>query len=94
MICLGWCSEAGALAQSYNIAWNAKIVTELQQSTYLSRGAGYGLSCFAYLCASLSAIGMALYISPDIASEFEKRILASQFYVDPLPEAERKREDP
>jgi hypothetical protein len=37
---------------------------------------------------------MALYISPDIASEFEKRILASQFYVDPLPEAERKREEP
>lgn len=77
------------MAQVQNIAWNAKVVTELQQTTYLSIGAGFGFSCFSYLMASLSAIGMALYISPDIASEFEKRILVAQFMVDPAPEEGR-----
>jgi len=83
MVCLGWCSEAGASAQVQNIAYNGVNVSDLNVSVYLSLGAGYGFACFAYLMASLSAIGIALYISPDIASEYEKRILVTQFLVDP-----------
>jgi len=64
-------------------------VSELNTSVYLSLGAGYGFACFAYLMASLSAIGIALYISPDIASEFEKRILVTQFLVDPSIDTRR-----
>jgi len=83
MVCLGWCSEAGANAQVQNIAYNGLDVSELNISVYMSLGAGFGFACFAYLMASLSAIGIALYISPDIASEYEKRILVTQFLVDP-----------
>lgn len=83
MVCLGWCSEAGANAQVQNIAYNGLNVSELNYSVYMSLGAGFGFACFAYLMASLSAICIALYISPDIASEYEKRILVTQFLVDP-----------
>lgn len=83
MICLGWCAESGALAQVQNISYNGGVVTPLMQGVYLSRGSGYGFGCFAYLMGCLFAISMAIYVSPDVASEFEKRILATQFLVDP-----------
>jgi hypothetical protein len=90
MVMLGWCAETGSMAQVKNIAFNSRGVNEMNQEIYLSQGAGYGFACFAYLMGSLSAISIAVYISPDIASEYEKRILATQFYVDPVPESERE----
>ncbi len=89
MVLLGWTAEAGAMAQVKNIGFNSLGVTEMDQEIYLSQGAGYGWACFCYLMGSLSAITIAIYISPDIASEYEKRILTTQFYVDPHADVER-----
>ncbi len=80
---LGWCAEAGALAQVQNIAYNAKDATTINQAVYAAKGSGYGFACFTYLMGSIAGITIALYVSPDIASENEKKILVSHFNVDP-----------
>jgi hypothetical protein len=92
MVLLGWCAEAGAMAQVSNIAYNARFAAEIEKEINLSQGSGYGFACFCYLMASLSSIVMAIYISPDIASEYEKRILTSAFLVDPASDHERYHE--
>ena len=89
MACLGWCTEAGANAQVQNIGYNSINVSELNSTVYASMGSGYGFACFAYLMACLTAIGIAIYISPDVASEYEKRILTTQFLVDPSIDQKR-----
>ncbi len=89
MVLLGWVSESGSMAQVKNIAYNSLGATEMEQEISLSQGSGYGFACFCYLMGSISAIGMAIYISPDIASEYEKQILSTQFFVDPAAEEDR-----
>ena len=77
MMFLGFVAESGALATVNNLSYASGEASMEAKSVYARRGSGYGFSCFVYMCASLIGIAMAIYISPDVGSEMEKRILTN-----------------
>ena len=77
MMFMGFTAEAGSLATVNNLSYASSSATTEAKAVYSRRGSGYGFSCFVYLMASLVGIAMAVYISPDTASENEKRILTN-----------------
>ena len=77
MMSLGWCSSTGAQAQIFNLYYGISGVTDDQKSMFKQMSSGDGFACFAWLCAAIISFAVALFISPLVASEFEKRILAS-----------------
>ena len=72
MMFLGFCSEAGARAQYYNIASNAKGSTQDMKTIAYRKASGYGFACFCYIVAALLSIGIAIYVSPDVSSKNER----------------------
>lgn len=81
MMFMGFVAESGSLAAVNNLSYSSVDASSEAKSVYARRGSGYGFSCFVYLVASLVGIAMAVYISPDTASENEKRILTNPINV-------------
>lgn len=74
---LGFCSSSGAEAQVSNILAAKTEIPQFYRDMMKNEGGGYGFACFAYLAGFFVAFGMALYISPLLGSENEKRMLST-----------------
>lgn len=77
MMLLGFCAAAGAEAQVDNLLYKNNDVPNFYKEMMRAEGGGQGFACFAYLVGFFIAFAMALYVSPLLGSENEKRMLSA-----------------
>lgn len=87
MMLLGFCAAAGAEAQVDNLLYTSNGVPQFYKDMMRAEGGGQGFACFAYLMGFFIAFAMALYVSPLLGSENEKRMLSSPSNVETAPTA-------
>jgi len=79
MMLLGFGSAAGAEARVDLLLAGStgKGIPQFYLDMMQSEGGSQGFACFAYIVGFFLSIGMALYISPLLGSENEKRMLSN-----------------